>query len=1361
MPAPDRAGGWEGGPISATPTTGGVASAQPHAGPVTEGHRVYSGPALCLYQGFSPFDPGRPGSRVVKWVGMLFWLTSVLLPGLGVFAHWRSGQVFSVADGRRWRTYQLARDRHNVGRCALRLPFRLLFFGCGLASLHGRAEAASYGQPPLTGLLKEEDQTHSPPRIIEVRGPTLEFHFRSLPTPCRSLARPGSPGLHVTAPRLTLGLALCPSDTLQCAVDQSILTQECVTLLEEAVGAPGSRAFFLAATLLETLLEWEQERRQDLPCADSRVTQESPLQLSLQHSLPVTRFQASVLELSDIVPACVPLDKEDWLDADISFLIRDRHVPLHKRDLFAAVRTWAHRPAGVLPARLLVYSDGSASSSSSANCAPGAWAISVWVEADLGMYLLGHATGLTQPPESHMHIGELDDSALTCELLGVSWGLAWVIERAAPFEVPVVSLFDCLAAGFGTFGRFKVVASRSSGTGELALFATYLRQLATRRVALSHGHVAGHGGDVGNELCDELAKHCRRLLPSTDQLILPTWPSRLFQHPLKAWSWMLGAPSGDMPTLFALETEAHRMQRFPRLPRAGPTLGFVAPPSSADPVEVRAVVMSFNVLSLYDPKGQGHAAAGQGMRVVAKREVIKRQLAHLEVLMLGLQETRLANTEILPDKHFTMLHSAAEPNGHHGVALWISKQVAYAAVRGKPLRVLPEHLTVTGRSPRHLLVQINAPFLTWTVLVAHAPSEPPAAPGAAAAFWNACTHGLSRRPKNSDVVVLADANARLGSLLSPQVSDLDPEAENLAGTSFHQFLADNDLWVPSTFASCHTGPSATWTSPSGHQHRLDYVAVPLAWPPDAVLSRVQIDFEALQAHPDHVPVVLTCSLLAAMPSEARQRGTFRRLAVRPTIPVHQAYLTQLAGFQDLQSMSWDRPVDDHYRELAQGWRAAGEAMQSSAVLTPTQTYIQPPTLFLVHVRRGLREYLRQEKLELDRRRLLLGFAAFLHARRQTVFTSQAIERYTAWDREMRVSIARVVSRIRHTGTELRTAVRADRAAYLAGLVRDVSLADLRDPKHLYRAVRRASPKASSRRRQAFTPLPAVEDDQGSFAPDRDGRQELWRGHFASLEGGERLAPGAYPEAFREQRQAVTAGPACFDLAVVPTLTTVEQNVLSLRRGKACGQDGLTAELLQLSAVASARALLPIFVKSILGVQEPVEFRGGALMPLAKKAAAAFSCSKFRAILLSSLPSKLLHKHLRTCLSPHFQPQALQAGALPGISTESVALAAQAFQSLSHVTGRGWALIFFDVRSAFYCVVRQLLLPVGDSDRALQELFHKLHLPPTSINELRTHLESLASVPRTGCSLHLQRVATDVLQGTWFRLDKDAVLTLTH
>ena len=511
----------------------------------------------------------------------------------------------------------------------------------------------------------------------------------------------------------------------------------------------------------------------------------------------------------------------------------------------------------------------------------------------------------------------------------------------------------------------------------------------------------------------------------------------------------------------------------------------------------------------------------------------------------------------------------------------------------------------------------------------------------------------------------------------------------------------------------------------------------------------------------HVPAVLTCSLLAAATSTGRPQGTFRRLAVRPTVPASPAYLSQLEALSRSPCLRWDRPVDDHYRDLVQGWRSAGEAIQPPAAPVPTQSYIQPHTLFLVHTRRGLREYLWRERRELDRRRLLLGFAAFLHLRRRTVFPPQAVRRYEDWIRDVSVSIARVASRITLTGLELRTAVRADRAAYLANLVQDVSLADLRDPKHLFRAVRRAFPKASSKRRQAFTPLPAVVDAQGQFAPDRAGRQELWRGHFASLESGEKLEPGAYPAAFREQRRATSIAPPCFDFRLVPTLTSVEQNVLGLRKGKACGQDGFTAELLQLSAVASARALLPVFVKSILGVQEPVEFRGGALMPLAKKAATAFTCSKFRAILLSSLPSKLLHKHLRNCLSVHFQPRALQAGALPGISTESVALAARAFQSLCHATGQSWALIFFDVRSAFYCVVRQLLLPVGDSDRALQELFHKLHLPPTSLQELRAHLESLATVSAAGCSQHLQRVATDVLQGTWFRLDRDAVLTLTH
>ena len=94
------------------------------------------------------------------------------------------------------------------------------------------------------------------------------------------------------------------------------------------------------------------------------------------------------------------------------------------------------------------------------------------------------------------------------------------------------------------------------------------------------------------------------------------------------------------------------------------------------------------------------------------------------------------------------------------------------------------------------------------------------------------------------------------------------------------------------------------------------------------------------------------------------------------------------------------------------------------------------------------------------------------------------------------------------------------------------------------------------------------------------------------------------------------------------------------------------ELLRVHVPASARILVPLFAKASLGLYEPIEWRGGAPVPLAKRAAAALSCDRFRSILISSLPGKVYHRQLRTLLMPALQKVRgdTQAGAVPGIST---------------------------------------------------------------------------------------------------------------
>ena len=98
--------------------------------------------------------------------------------------------------------------------------------------------------------------------------------------------------------------------------------------------------------------------------------------------------------------------------------------------------------------------------------------------------------------------------------------------------------------------------------------------------------------------------------------------------------------------------------------------------------------------------------------------------------------------------------------------------------------------------------------------------------------------------RSTAVVLLLDANGRLGSEVSEAVSGLWPESEHPPGALLHSFMLRYGLCAQSTDPACHEGPSATWTSPSGVCHRLDYVVVPESWRA-AVNTCVLSSFESL------------------------------------------------------------------------------------------------------------------------------------------------------------------------------------------------------------------------------------------------------------------------------------------------------------------------------------------------------------------------------------------------------------------------------------------------------------------------------------------------------------------------------------
>ena len=1128
------------------------------------------------------------------------------------------------------------------------------------------------------------------------------------------------------------------------------------TLLEECVATSDTWAF-LAATLLDTLLD---HCAAAVDGSGPAAPAAAPTLLHLEHDLPVTPFQSQVLELLDILPAVSHASSEDWLDNDLGPILQFSEASLALRTALLDVPLWHEAPRSIHATHLEVFTDGSASGPSEPlRTAPAGWAFTVWVVAGHRSYFYGAAYSTAVPPGTPFYLGETRDTPLQSELLGICWALVWLFEYGPTFQLPCVLRFDCQAAGRGTFCQATPAALPAMhGRPSISRLAVLLRQCVERRMHLRGDYVPGHAGHLGNELSDSFAKYARCYIQPLEERVLPSWPARLSQHSLARWAWLCAAPIVDFPTLFAFEPTAGYLQTRPHADRSPPI------PPSPTPTAARVVLtcMTYNVLTLFDGKGcPVGKAKPTGLRLVGKRHLITQQCEAQGVHLLGLQETRLQETATLHDSRYILLHAAADERGHFGCALWLSKCLPYAHAGATPLFFEPAHCTVVAFSPRHLLVSLDAPSFPCAVLVAHAPSDPTGADGLATAFWRDRAAELQRLPKGREVIVLADANGRLGDHVSPAVGNYGLEAENPGGLALHDFLLAHNLCAPATFSHVHRGESWTWCSPTGHVHRLDYVGTPQAWLDFTLSSHIWYTFEALQKRQDHVPAVLRCQFQAR--SVTNNGPDFRRRACRPNDldPALDVAAFRRALTEQPQP-AWELGVDAHFAQLSRSWLDAGRVLQQPAEVLPRQSYLSLDTLRWVAARKSLQHYLRAERQEYRRRRLLIGFAGFLLHTRGGHFTLQACVRADAWLMALDRSIAQAWASYNFSGRFLRCAVRQDRNRYLDSLVQDVRAADLARPKQLFQRVRKAFPKAASSRRSAFVALPAVELETGDLAATGEQRAQRWREHFAAQESGVAVTAAEYLNGvLRVDRRRVSHAP-CFDPTVLPDLAGLEEDILRLRRGKAAGPDGITGELLRVQPALAARHFLSLHLKSTLALREPVEYKGGALMTLAKKAAAVFRCDRHRSILLSSVPGKLFHRGIRSHLAPALRKVCpdLHGGVRSHVGVDTISLAVKCFQSCTRHQGELPALVFYDVRAAYYQVLRETLTGDDLDDSVIRSLFHRLGVPPSAFEELRSLLAGIASLADCCDSEHALALTREVFTGTWFRLDRSAPLVAT-
>ena len=220
--------------------------------------------------------------------------------------------------------------------------------------------------------------------------------------------------------------------------------------------------------------------------------------LCLAELCPLTEHQRLALELRDLLPlrrGHVAFG-DDWLDADISGVLRSPFLPRDLAFRFQQIRTvWQTQPVSD-PVALHIYTDASSGGGPEdgylADCA---WAFTVWVIYPDEELLLGHSAHTSVPPDTRFHCGEQDGTPLTAERLALFWAFCWLIEVGCDLDLPVVMCYDCTTAGDAAFANARTYCSAAGHNRcSLAEALSLVRQCAMTRVAITPRHVRSHVG---------------------------------------------------------------------------------------------------------------------------------------------------------------------------------------------------------------------------------------------------------------------------------------------------------------------------------------------------------------------------------------------------------------------------------------------------------------------------------------------------------------------------------------------------------------------------------------------------------------------------------------------------------------------------------------------------------------------------------------------------------------------------------------------------------------------------------------------------------------------------------------------------
>ena len=474
----------------------------------------------------------------------------------------------------------------------------------------------------------------------------------NIATPCRGLSRG-----HEIA--------------LQPIADIALVVGECRTLLEESAADPTCQAFWLAATLLETLEEHIQSQVSGAP--QEGLTEGSPpVCLRLAEHLPPT---LSV----DLSHVSLPLRQS--LDHVIGWTLPGSwclptHIPAGL-SLHPAARELLDKCSLGDPEEcqhITVFTDGSFGNGVSS------WAFVVLGTHSSRQYFLGWAAGRVPTDRADpLFICPCDSHALSGEQTALLWSAIWAIQ--SPRHTPARVFCDCLVALSQAQGNY----GWSAGEELAPLCRAAFQALAVARPAWDSviHHVRSHQGCPANELADALAKYAGRA-SCTSPCAHQVWAAEWIRAGTLPWLWVqLEAvkdpecwPQQVGSTL--VDTQRHS-DSLPLQPQECYKVLGLPEQDSEDqfhPVQFSLRIMSVNVQSLTDPDA-ATADPSPETGFTGRARYLREQFTHMQVHVSALQESRAkVDATYVSDTHIRYC-TACDTGGNFGCELWFSRLLPF------------------------------------------------------------------------------------------------------------------------------------------------------------------------------------------------------------------------------------------------------------------------------------------------------------------------------------------------------------------------------------------------------------------------------------------------------------------------------------------------------------------------------------------------------------------------------------------------------------------------------------------------------------------------------------------------------------